>query len=621
MKKKILLPLFLLFAVFAKGQMCGFTHSPAGALGVVSFTPTSPLSSPPYYFQWDFGDGTYSSDSTPVHSYNSASGFVRVCLTLTDSNQTQICQFCDSISLSSGSCSFSAFQVPPASGLFNFSAQVSAGTYVNWNFGDGGTGTGSQISHTYTANGVYTVVMNQVDTNGNVLCTSYHVVYPTVTSVASCDFTAIRDSLNGFLFSFHANVTSGSTVSWDFGDNSTAGTGLYVTHTYNSTGPFIVTMTSVDTNGTPCTYTATVSPGGVFGNCSFSYAPDSANPNTISFTGYHSSPPPATGFSWNFGDGTSGQQGDTITHTYSASGTYLVCMDEYAFGAIVCTSCSYVTVNINTPPGCQSYFMAANVGLTSYFIDLSNVNSSTATYTWDFGDSTSSNSRFTSHAYNTPGTYNVCLTIANNGCTSTYCLPLTVDTTINNPGTTCHASFVILQIAPFQFTVVNLSSGTNLNFNWDFGDATTSSQAYPSHYYNAIGSYNLCLNISNSTCSDMYCDTLNVDSSGNVFRSTNGFTVNVMSPAMLIGVQEISVKKLFSVYPNPVTSSLTVSLTSDVKGVVVYKVYAVDGTEVTNGTFTKTENKLNTGNWKQGAYIIEVSDAQGFRSYQKIIKE
>ncbi|HKR04109.1 MAG TPA: SBBP repeat-containing protein [Bacteroidia bacterium] len=44
------------------------------------------------------------------------------------------------------------------------------------------------------------------------------------------------------------------------------------------------------------------------------------------------------------------------------------------------------------------------------------------TYLWDWGDSTTSTGATPSHTYNTPGYYNICLTITDAaGCTSTYC--------------------------------------------------------------------------------------------------------------------------------------------------------------------------------------------------------
>lgn len=80
----------------------------------------------------------------------------------------------------------------------------------------------------------------------------------------------------------------------------------------------------------------------------------------------------------------------------------------------------------------------------------------------------------------------------------------------------------------------NASTGTNLSYNWSFGDGTNSSLTNPVHTYSP-GYYNVCLTVSSNDsltqCQDTYCDSLYFvadssgfwcDASANVSSNQNG---------------------------------------------------------------------------------------------------
>src|SRR6185436_13879709 len=95
--------------------------------------------------------------------------------------------------------------------------------------------------------------------------------------------------------------------------------------------------------------------------------------------------------------------------------------------------------------------------------------------------------RFPQHTYAVPGTYNVCLSITSGNCIDQFCSPILIDTTSGPFNTGCQAFFAIVQLAPYQVSVVNLSGngvgGVNYSYLWDFGDGTTDNNPYPSHAY------------------------------------------------------------------------------------------------------------------------------------------
>jgi PKD repeat protein len=82
--------------------------------------------------------------------------------------------------------------------------------------------------------------------------------------------------------------------------------------------------------------------------------------------------------------------------------------------------------------------------------------------------------------------------------------------------TGCQAYFIYDQIGNFTFQFTDQSTGTGLNYSWDFGDNASSSSQNPEHTYNAPGIYEVCLSVfsSDSTCFDEFCTQVTVEGGG-----------------------------------------------------------------------------------------------------------
>ncbi|MBP6333924.1 MAG: PKD domain-containing protein [Bacteroidia bacterium] len=586
--------------------------------GVVDFT-TTPGTTGNYI--WDFGDNTTGSGAQVSHTYNGVGPF-NVCLSQIDSTGQIFCRSCTLVypfGPTNPQCSFTFVPDPHDSLGMIFAASSNLSAFANWDFGDGTSGSGLNPTHHFPAPGTYTVcvVLTDTLTGAPQTCTRCYPVVVGANQGITCSFNVSSAPVGPGILTFSAVVPPHSNVSWTFGDG-TAGSGPQVTHTYLQTGTYPVCMTVSDTLGnTICTFCHPVTINGNPGNqCQFSFQPSAVNAMDIQF---NSQVALGSNMTWDFGDGTTGV-GANPTHTYVGPGIYNVCNTlTDAAGLVICHNCKLVNVHNIQPPVCHANFNAVSLGLTGYFIESSTANPATATYTWDFGDGNSSSTRFPQHQYSAPGIYTVCLDIADSGCVDRYCAPLVVDTTINNP-VFCNSYFVTLQMAPFQLVVVNMSSGINLNFHWDFGDGTTSNQHYPTHSYATYGTYILCLTVTGGGCVSTYCDTVSVDSTGHVFRlGATGFTVNVVSPDQITDVTDISQTSFFSIYPNPVADVLNVQI--DASGESDYRVLNINGAEVAVGKFNKDRNELKTSEWKAGFYMLEVTRNDGTRNYQKLVKE
>jgi PKD repeat protein len=222
---------------------------------------------------------------------------------------------------------------------------------------------------------------------------------------------------------------------------------------------------------------------------------------------------------------------------------------------------------------CNTDFVNVSSGLTGYFIDItSNNNPQQSIYYWTFGDGNSSNNRNVQHTYLVDGNYNVCLwvqdTLDNSHCNDTICKLISIG---NSPiSDTCSAYFVFTQIQTFNIGAINLASGINPVFSWNFGDGPQSivNGPYPSYTYMNAGTYEVCLTLTTDSCSATYCDSLTVDSVG-IMRDgmQEGFTINVLSPAQVTGTLESTIENISSIqiYPNPSTGNFTISAAANIE--------------------------------------------------------
>ncbi|MEM6431602.1 MAG: PKD domain-containing protein, partial [Deinococcota bacterium] len=163
-----------------------FTFSPNGGDTNTTFTfdgsGTITVDSPVVNYVWNFGDGSTAEGATVSHRYSEA-GDYNVTLTVTAEDGT-----IDSVSESVGVdpadnvLPNAVVQVTPDAGntntLFNFDGTGSTDPDAEegetfrdddyrWDFGDGTTATGPQVSHQYEAAGSYEVTLTVEDRDGD----------------------------------------------------------------------------------------------------------------------------------------------------------------------------------------------------------------------------------------------------------------------------------------------------------------------------------------------------------------------------------------------------------------------------------------------------------------------
>ncbi len=133
-------------------------------------------------------------------------------------------------------------------------------------------------------------------------------------------------------------------------------------------------------------------------------------------------------------------------------------------------------------------------------------------YSWDFGDGTTSPLQRASHSYDSPGTYRVTFNAGNDGSAD-----LAERTVIVVPRT-APAEIVAMNSFPgtpdTQTEVTfdaNVVGSEPFQYNWSFGDGTTSTDPNPKHRYQEPGRYTVDLSVANVSGSDNQTMVIIVD--------------------------------------------------------------------------------------------------------------
>ncbi|MFN8395559.1 MAG: PKD domain-containing protein [Bacteroidia bacterium] len=284
----------------------------------------------------------------------------------------------------------------------------------SWNFGDGGTSTLQNPTHTYAAPGSYSVCLTATNACGfNVSCQTILVCQQPV--------AAFNQSANLLQVNF-TDVSTGTPTSWawTFGDGGTS-TQQNPSHTYAGPGTYNVclTVTNSCSTTTACQNITVVCPAPQAGFTTIVLG------FTANFTIQSSSPGTPT-YAWDFGDGGTSTLFNP-SHTYTTGGIYNVCL-TITTECGVDTYCDSISVACPTP---GTNFTWTSNGFVANFTDLS-TNTPTG-WLWDFGDGGTSTVQNPSHTFATIGLFFVCLTASNDcGTTAAYCQDVDIISAIDD---------------------------------------------------------------------------------------------------------------------------------------------------------------------------------------------
>jgi PKD repeat protein len=249
----------------------------------------------------------------------------------------------------------------------------------------------------------------------------------TQTSTTSFDFNAV-------LYDATGNLVQGATYAWDFGDGNTS-TDAAPSHTYATEGIYTVLMHAttedgcevhtcdvvfamdcqIDTFWYGCQAMYSASIGG------FDAVGNPIDPLEVAF--YDLSLGGVVSWAWNFGDGTTSNEQNPV-HTYAQEGVYVVSLSITTLDGCESTAIYEICIGENCwlpELDCQALFLPIPDSLGGngiQFLDFSISSNPVTTWSWDFGDGTTSNEQNPYHVFAQPGVYAVSLSIEGDSCSS-----------------------------------------------------------------------------------------------------------------------------------------------------------------------------------------------------------
>ncbi|MCY7408987.1 MAG: PKD domain-containing protein, partial [Chitinophagales bacterium] len=430
----------------------------------------------PVSWSWDFGDGNFSTDQNPVHTF--LAGNYNVCLTVsidgcapqTICKSIDVCQPVVENSFSS-SANFTTV---------SFTDLSEFATSWNWDFGDGNFSAEQNPSHTYLQGGTYTVCeIFSNACNSDTVCEIINVeCFP-----LDVNFSYVENALN---VAFNDLAIDATTWEWNFGDGN-ASSLQNPSHNFAAPGTFVVCEIAFNpcSSDTIC-QNITVKCAPLIADFSFA-----SNGLSVTFTDLSVS---ATSWDWNFGDGNISAE-QNPTHIFSAPGIYTVCV-------IIFNYCGTDTICKEVEVKCATLYSAFSFIPNDLSVSFTDFSLNATTWQWSFGDGNFSAEQNPTHNYLSAGDFNVCLT-ASDGCSS--------DDTCTIIHVNCPAfvaSFSFLQSNDTAFFTSQSLNATQ--WTWDFGDGNFSTEENPSHIFAPNASYFICL-VSGDNCSmDTICDSLHV---------------------------------------------------------------------------------------------------------------
>ena len=451
-------------------------------------------------WNWNFGDGTGSTEQNPVHTYWTA-GTYNVILTV--SNEYGSSDVARNQYIAVTGDLVAKFVADPSSGKAPLAVRFtdkSAGspTTWSWDFGDGITSADQYPSHTFTTAGSYDVKLTI--TRGTESATTTQKL--NVGGVPNTDFEGAPTQVNtneDVKFTDKSG-NSPTSWSWDFGDTATA-TVQNPSHAYQLKGIYTVSLTARNANGkdteTKTSYiNVGMPPTAEFMPVIVPYQMYKV-PMTVNFVDQSTGLP--TSWSWDFGDGATSTD-QNPAHIYQKEGTYTVKLTaKNNFGSDTKVRTDLITVGGGAAVDFTADQTTVGIGRIVTFTDLST--SSPTQWVWDFGDGSTGTGAKPDHVYRATGVYDVTLTASNPSLTNSRTKNQYI-TVLSIP----KADFVADKTkggSPMTVTFTDKSLNTPTAWAWNFGDGSTSTEQNPMHTYTTLGTYTVTLTASNKDGQDI----------------------------------------------------------------------------------------------------------------------
>lgn len=448
-----------------EGQMIRFTDTSLG-------TPVS--------WSWTFGDGTASAIPDPEKTWT-VEGVYQVTLTVTNSqgassSQTAEIRIAPEEILLAPNADFQfSSDTIEIGDMVRFINRTTGETdLLEWDFGDGTTGEGEEVAHRFDEAGLFNVVLTATNAAGSstsdVNITVLARVEAPTAAIAPFPRTVLTDQFVNFE---SVSLNAPTSFVWGFGDGSSS-RGQAVQYAWSEPGEYRFFLEVGNSEGTDrAIANITVEsrlepPVAQFTQSDTQVLVGEA----VQFTNTSLNNP--SRLTWDFGDGTNSSEASP-SHSWTEPGQYQVNLRATNDAG---TGRAAVNITVVRPvdPPVASFTTSTNTVATGQdivFTDTSSNNPSS--WRWNFEGSGEATNQNPLRRWAQPGTYTVSLTVQNAGGRSSSETRITV---VAAPT----AAFRVERESTDTFRFFNEAQNAT-NFQWDFGDGTTSNRPNPRHTF------------------------------------------------------------------------------------------------------------------------------------------
>jgi len=462
----------------------------------INLSPVIVSGEPVTTYNWDFGDGTFSTEAAPTHTYSKPGAYNLTLAVATATGCSDTFYLPSAVLL--GNRPTPLFSADPLEVCAKLPVQFkdeSTGLIIGWqwHFGDGTSSTEQNPNHIYTDTGYFnvTLLVSQYGCYDSLILPKYVYVKAPI-----ANFSTGLNCTDPYTYKFIDESIGAESWHWDFGDGSTSDI-QNVKHTYASKGTYTVSLTVVNKE---CSNTITNTVEVIQDDISFNY--QSASTDICKYDSIHFFVTPfdssnIRSFLWNFGDGIQSPQlfrSSEVYHFYREAGIYnpiLIVTDRNNCRDTVNKN---LKLEIFGPNAAFSNISGDCLFSTISFTDESTGDGKHAItkWIWNYGDSSKPDTLVAgpfNHTYNTKGLFNVVLKVTDNN--SCYDTVTNVDAVqITQPVANFYAQDTLkCSENTIQFT--DSSDGISLLYKWDFGDGTSSTDPGPIHSYAKEGTYDI----------------------------------------------------------------------------------------------------------------------------------
>ncbi|MEM9919591.1 MAG: PKD domain-containing protein, partial [Bacteroidota bacterium] len=349
---------------------------------------------------WDFGDGTYSTLTSPTHVYQKAGVYTVRLRGVSIFNQ------CDAEYISEVKVldvPTAAFDPSENNGCVPFTVSflnISNGaTYYKWDFGDGNVGVGEEVRHTFEDPGSYDVSLIATDENGCFHDTTILniLVHPSPKSGFEVEQEQLCQLPARVLFENQSEAADA--FEWIFGDGTTS-VQTNPEKLYNNAGVYPVSLVAVNQYACRDTFSDDLR---IYPKPEANFAigdAEGCEPVTVLFDNKSKN---ANYHKWNFGDGQSSEERNPL-HIYETQGQYdvelIVSIDDVCFDTLRANNLVRVE---GSPLANFRYEEIIRDGLHSGTYQFINMSEGADSYFWDFGDGEESVEADPVHRFNNNG--------------------------------------------------------------------------------------------------------------------------------------------------------------------------------------------------------------------------